>query len=97
MNTAYKMQLRLKFLQGSSLVSVSRKKRKYPEENFQSSQIGKRLTRKWDFSGRITQRTCIVATFWCFREWIGCLLQNGPGCKWTVLQTVQGCSDRPCS
>lgn len=58
MNTAHKMQLRLKFLQSSSLLSVSHveeKKEKKPpspkpkhSEDFQIFQIGKRLLRKGD-------------------------------------------------
>lgn len=50
MNTPYAMQLRLKFSQGSSLLSVSHThtKKKHPEEDFQSFQMGKRLLRKRD-------------------------------------------------
>lgn len=56
MNTAHKMQLRFKFLQDSSLLSVSHveekketnPKPKRSEENFQIFQTDKRLLRKGD-------------------------------------------------
>lgn len=90
MNTAYKVQLSLKFLQDSQVTH------KIKIENGASKWV-KGCQERETFSESNTERTCIVAVFWSHKGEGRVALQDRPGCRHVVLQIVQGSSDRPCS
>lgn len=73
------------------------RKKNIQKRTFKASKWVKGCWEREIFSGTNTERTCMVAAFWCHQERGQWMLQNEPGCRWMILQSVPGSSDRPCS